>query len=123
MVFQTVQQSSDVPYGHRYDYVPTDVPPPAPTTQAPASGARLQQYEEPPSEALFFLRNFLYPFAAPVLLSSDPLSPPPHPLSSTGLTAVAIYDYQKQDDDEISFEPDDVITNIDQVLFVFVKGV
>lgn len=50
---------------------------------------------------------------------SDPLSSPTHPLSSTGLTAVAIYDYQKQDDDEISFDPDDIITNIDQVSFSF----
>ena len=35
---------------------------------------------------------------------------------SLGLTAVAIYDYQKNDDDEISFEPDDIITNIEQVV-------
>ncbi|CAD6192530.1 unnamed protein product [Caenorhabditis auriculariae] len=45
----------------------------------------------------------------------DPLSPPPHPLAAGGLSAVALYDYQKQDDDEISFEPDDVITNIEQI--------
>lgn len=50
--------------------------------------------------------------------TGDPLSPPAHPLGSTGLTAVAIYDYQKQDDDEISFDPDDIITNIDQVAVV-----
>lgn len=52
---------------------------------------------------------------SPTFQISDPLSGPAHPLSSTGLTAVATYDYQKQDDDEISFEPGDVITNIEQV--------
>ncbi|VDK27387.1 unnamed protein product [Anisakis simplex] len=51
----------------------------------------------------------------PVAAAGDPLSPPSHPLGTSGLTAIAIYDYQKQDDDEISFEPDDIITNIDQV--------
>lgn len=53
------------------------------------------------------------------VVANDPLSSPTHPLGSTGLTAVAIYDYQKQDDDEISFDPDDIITNIDQVKFLF----
>ncbi|XP_067110384.1 src substrate protein p85-like [Osmerus mordax] len=32
-----------------------------------------------------------------------------------GLTAVAIYDYQGEADDEISFNPDDMITNIEMV--------
>jgi len=29
--------------------------------------------------------------------------------------AVALYDYQAGDDDEISFDPDDVITNIEMI--------
>lgn len=33
-----------------------------------------------------------------------------------GLTAVALFDYEKQDDDEIGFEVNDVITDIEQVL-------
>lgn len=33
-----------------------------------------------------------------------------------GLTAIALFDYQKNDDDEISFEPNDIITNIEQVV-------
>uniref|UniRef100_A0A7I4YTG6 Hs1 Cortactin and Src homology-3 domain containing protein n=2 Tax=Haemonchus contortus TaxID=6289 RepID=A0A7I4YTG6_HAECO len=46
----------------------------------------------------------------------DPLKGPAHPLDpALGLTAIAIYDYQKNDDDEISFEPDDIITNIEQI--------
>lgn len=35
--------------------------------------------------------------------------------ADTGLTAVAIYDYQAADEDEISFDPSDVITNIVKV--------
>lgn len=34
---------------------------------------------------------------------------------SDGYTAVALYDYQAAADDEISFDPDDVITNIEMV--------
>uniref|UniRef100_A0A4W5N071 Cortactin n=1 Tax=Hucho hucho TaxID=62062 RepID=A0A4W5N071_9TELE len=32
-----------------------------------------------------------------------------------GLTAVALYDYQAAGDDEISFDPDDIITNIEMI--------
>lgn len=34
---------------------------------------------------------------------------------SLGLKAVALYDYQAAESDEISFDPDDIITNIEQV--------
>lgn len=42
------------------------------------------------------------------------------------LTQVAMYDYQAAADDEISFDPDDTITHIEQVtqyftLFGFIK--
>ncbi|VDL64706.1 unnamed protein product [Nippostrongylus brasiliensis] len=54
----------------------------------------------------------------------DPLKGPSHPLEpALGLTAVAIYDYQKNDDDEISFEPDDIITNIEQIDAGWWRGV
>lgn len=33
----------------------------------------------------------------------------------TGITATALYDYQAAADDEISFDPDDVITHIEKV--------
>lgn len=35
--------------------------------------------------------------------------------SENGVTAVALYDYQAADEDEISFDPNDIITNIEQV--------
>ena len=36
-------------------------------------------------------------------------------MADDGLCAVAIYDYQAADDDEITFEPDDLITDIEQI--------
>uniref|UniRef100_A0A158Q6R7 SH3 domain-containing protein n=1 Tax=Elaeophora elaphi TaxID=1147741 RepID=A0A158Q6R7_9BILA len=95
--------------GNRYDVVPGDdvVPPPAPITQSllETSVAHNNKHED----------SLLEREQSKIAVVSDPLSSPAHPLGSTGLTAVAIYDYQKQDDDEISFDPDDIITNIDQV--------
>uniref|UniRef100_A0A8L2R7C5 Src substrate cortactin n=1 Tax=Rattus norvegicus TaxID=10116 RepID=A0A8L2R7C5_RAT len=35
--------------------------------------------------------------------------------SDLGITAIALYDYQAAGDDEISFDPDDVITNIEMI--------
>lgn len=32
-----------------------------------------------------------------------------------GITAIALYDYQAAGDDEISFDPDDIITNIEMI--------
>jgi hypothetical protein len=43
------------------------------------------------------------------------------PNEDNGLVAVALYDYQAADDDEISFDPNDVITHIEQVGFSLKK--
>ncbi|CAG9537674.1 unnamed protein product [Cercopithifilaria johnstoni] len=95
--------------GNRYDVVPGDdaVPSPTPVTQSllETTIAHNERHEASPLEREI----------SKTAVVGDPLSSPTHPLGSTGLTAVAIYDYQKQDDDEISFDPDDIITNIDQV--------
>lgn len=40
-------------------------------------------------------------------------------IEDTGIRAVALYDYQAAADDEISFDPDDLITHIEQVRFSF----
>ncbi|RWS01003.1 src substrate cortactin-like protein [Dinothrombium tinctorium] len=37
------------------------------------------------------------------------------PETTSGLSAVALYDYQAADSDEISFDPDDIITNIELI--------
>ncbi|KRZ51043.1 Src substrate cortactin [Trichinella nativa] len=44
-----------------------------------------------------------------------PLGEPTHPMADTGIRAVALYGYEAGDVDEISFEPDDIITNIDKM--------
>lgn len=36
----------------------------------------------------------------------------------TGLTAIALYDYQAAADDEISFDPEDIITHVETVSFL-----
>ncbi|EYC19778.1 hypothetical protein Y032_0023g711 [Ancylostoma ceylanicum] len=94
----------------KYDVVPGDEPAaPAPSAAPPALSA---QYELPPCDE-----------PATVVTSSQSKAQS-HPLdSSQGLTAVAIYDYQKNDDDEISFEPDDIITNIEQIDAGWWRGV
>ena len=43
-----------------------------------------------------------------------------HP--SEGISAVALYDYQAAAEDEISFDPNDVITNIEMVSFLTLVG-
>lgn len=44
-------------------------------------------------------------------------------IDDTGIRAVALYDYEAAADDEISFDPDDVITHIEQVSFDFYENV
>ena len=39
-----------------------------------------------------------------------------HQEEDLGLCAIALYDYQAAADDEISFDPNDIITNIEQVI-------
>ncbi|KFD58033.1 hypothetical protein M514_01266 [Trichuris suis] len=48
-------------------------------------------------------------------VDSHPLGQPEHPMADTGIRAIALYDYTAGDCDEISFEPDDIISNIDMV--------
>ena len=45
-----------------------------------------------------------------VLANKDDLD-----VSQSGLRAKALYDYQAADETEISFDPDDIITHIEQI--------
>ncbi|ETN82936.1 repeat in HS1/Cortactin [Necator americanus] len=96
----------------RYDVVPGDDD----VAAVPAAPAAISaQYELPPCDE---------PAAVVTQSHANPQKGKTHPLdSSQGLTAVAIYDYQKNDDDEISFEPDDIITNIEQIDAGWWRGV
>jgi len=59
----------------------------------------------------------------PTKTAVKPVSPAPSPVPPSngngeedlGLTAVALYDYQAADVDEITFDPDDVITHIEMI--------
>jgi len=42
-----------------------------------------------------------------------PTQPPTYPAGGSEPYAIALYDYQAGDDDEISFDPDDVITDLE----------
>lgn len=81
-------EAREIPqFGSSYDYVPDEPP-------AIQATFTRDLYEEPPPEA-----------APPV----------PNSNGDTGLTAIALYEYEKQDDDEIGFDVNDIITNIEQV--------
>ncbi|KHJ80106.1 repeat in HS1/Cortactin [Oesophagostomum dentatum] len=95
----------------RYDVVPGDVDD---TSVPPAPAALSAQYELPPCEEPEPVVPASQKGSAKAQAGKDP---------SLGLTAVAIYDYQKNDDDEISFEPDDIITNIEQIDAGWWRGV
>lgn len=47
----------------------------------------------------------------------------PPQYQESGLTAVALYDYQAYAEDELSFDPGNVITNIEQAIIqTFIEG-
>ncbi|KAK7790653.1 hypothetical protein R5R35_006544 [Gryllus longicercus] len=85
---------------------------PAPSSiSVPASAPSVQQSQEPelevdrePSAAELEVYRELEQQAAADLEEED-----------TGYTAVALYDYQAAAEDEISFDPDDVITNVEMI--------
>uniref|UniRef100_A0A1I8ALW0 SH3 domain-containing protein n=1 Tax=Steinernema glaseri TaxID=37863 RepID=A0A1I8ALW0_9BILA len=97
----TIEKQQELGIGHRYDETPglqAPVPTPAPTA--------LPQYEEPPYEEI--------PPQAAVAQAHAQAQAQAAP-SSGSLSAIALYDYEKQDDDEITFEYNDIITDIEQI--------
>ncbi|CAI4232511.1 unnamed protein product [Auanema sp. JU1783] len=107
----------------QYDFVPSELPSSASNVPPPAPAVYGDKYDEVPSDMMggqpVGERYDCVPgdyTDTPVLTGSAHAPPPPGPSSTKGgLTAIALYDYQKQDDDEISFEPDDIIRNIEQI--------
>ncbi|TMS35522.1 hypothetical protein L596_002911 [Steinernema carpocapsae] len=77
-------------------------------TPAPVVSANQPQtqYEEPPYEEI--------PAEAAAAQAHAATTSQAAPASGS-LKAIALYDYEKQDDDEISFEYNDVITDIEQI--------
>ncbi|KAF5276900.1 hypothetical protein FQA39_LY06451 [Lamprigera yunnana] len=51
----------------------------------------------------------------PIVESCEAASEEADEIVDTGLTAVAVYDYQAGAEDEISFDPDDIITHVEKI--------
>uniref|UniRef100_A0A8C6M8B6 Cortactin n=1 Tax=Nothobranchius furzeri TaxID=105023 RepID=A0A8C6M8B6_NOTFU len=84
---------------------PSPTPPVQPATQytvssdaSKVSGASAENGEEPEVSDLYQSPDEPYDYS-----------------EDLGVTAVALYDYQAAGDDEISFDPDDIITNIEMI--------
>lgn len=86
--------SEPQPTQDQYDFVPDEPP-----ASEPA-----QYYAQPPVK-----EGVLEPQVQPQPTYEEP------PAQKGGLIAVALYDYEKQDDDEIGFEINDIITDIEQI--------
>ncbi|KAL1509421.1 hypothetical protein ABEB36_004163 [Hypothenemus hampei] len=76
-----------------------DVAPPAQFTQQIIEQTYEQEYETSASEQQVEAVEYYTP----------------EDIADTGITAVALYDYQAAAEDEISFDPDDVITHIEKI--------
>jgi hypothetical protein len=101
---QQHQPSHQHPPHQQYDFVPEDELPPSSATATAAYNAH-QQYEEPPYEEI----------PATAFVAQQHNQSTGNTTSGGGLTAIALFDYDKQDDDEIGFEVNDVITDIEQI--------
>ncbi|KAF7212124.1 src substrate cortactin isoform X2 [Nothobranchius furzeri] len=85
---------------------PSPTPPVQPATQyTKVSGASAENGEEPEVSDLYQSPDEPAPTDEQQYDYSEDL----------GVTAVALYDYQAAGDDEISFDPDDIITNIEMI--------
>ncbi|XP_064423272.1 src substrate cortactin isoform X4 [Latimeria chalumnae] len=116
---QPVQQE---PYSDLYETVPEPEPEPEPSYESPV-------YEPEPSRNTEETNyNEVYSQQEPVYeqdavyetpAEHDQYQGDDHTYAGyedgLGITAVALYDYQAAGDDEISFDPDDIITNIEMI--------
>uniref|UniRef100_K7FTF9 Drebrin like n=1 Tax=Pelodiscus sinensis TaxID=13735 RepID=K7FTF9_PELSI len=91
---------------------------PAPSSARPVSPPQVEEeslYEEPPEESAVYeepptleqLEDAKYEYAVEYQQQPD--------LEGKGLCARALYDYQAADDTEISFDPENIITNIEMI--------
>ncbi|KAI6238091.1 hypothetical protein M3Y99_00736600 [Aphelenchoides fujianensis] len=79
-----------------YDFVPEPpTEPSAPSHPAPTHGSGGDQYDFVPDE--------------------PPVPPAANQEAAVGLSAIAVFDYEAQDDDEITFDVGDRITDIEQI--------
>lgn len=62
------------------------------------------------------------PKSSPIKVAAPPIDQYDFPPAVAEQNAMALWDYQAADDTEISFDPDDIITDIDQVDSGWWKG-
>ncbi|KAJ3594143.1 hypothetical protein NHX12_006475 [Muraenolepis orangiensis] len=108
---------------------PVRIPSPAPLAQPPPARPTYQNTAAPEEEQLYVVPTDVVDVEEKVasslpeenLYQNVPVaggvadSQPYDAGEDAGVTAVALYDYQAAGDDEISFDPDDIITNIEMI--------
>ncbi|EFO86568.1 hypothetical protein GCK72_010362 [Caenorhabditis remanei] len=134
-------------YSSQYDAPPVQEPFESVIPPAPASSHYASQYDAPPEPVESFAsygENSQLPahiasqydmppvmpeepVITPIVVKSTVKAAPPidqydFPPAVTEQNAMALWDYQAADDTEISFDPDDIITDIDQVDSGWWKG-
>uniref|UniRef100_A0A674NN40 Cortactin n=1 Tax=Takifugu rubripes TaxID=31033 RepID=A0A674NN40_TAKRU len=100
---------------------PSPVPAASPSPTPPVQPAAAATYQVSPAALAGPFKQHLYE-VEPEKHSTEPEDLYQTPDETTydygedlGITAVALYDYQAAGDDEISFDPDDIITNIEMI--------
>ncbi|NWX69177.1 DBNL protein, partial [Alca torda] len=90
------------------------MPPASPVPTAVPHADEASLYEEPPDTSAIYeeppqdqVDNAKYRYPVEYQLAPD--------LAGKGLCARALYDYQAADDTEISFDPENIITNIEMI--------
>ncbi|NXN86896.1 DBNL protein, partial [Bombycilla garrulus] len=86
-----------------------------PASPAPAAGSHVEEnlYEEPPEPSAIYDEPPQEQVDAKYDYRVEYQEPPD--LAGKGLCARALYDYQAADDTEISFDPENIITNIEMI--------
>ncbi|PAA57104.1 hypothetical protein BOX15_Mlig032197g1 [Macrostomum lignano] len=89
------------------------VPPPAPVQQYQPPPAPVQQYQPPPAPVQQYQPK--EPSPPPTPAQAAPAAAPTAEASDRGRCFRALYDYTAQDDDEVTFNEGDVVTNGDPI--------
>jgi len=84
--------------------------------EEPAAHHEPALYEQPPltQEAPLYEQPPVEYEPQPVIAKQAPPPPPPQ-VQDNGLTAVALWDYEAEEDDEVTFDPGEIITHIEMI--------
>ncbi|NXW45796.1 DBNL protein, partial [Nyctiprogne leucopyga] len=90
-------------------------PPASPVPTAVSHGEEANLYEEPPDPSGVYEEPPQEPVDDARYEEDSAEYQQPPDLTGKGLCARALYDYQAADDTEISFDPENIITNIEMI--------